>query len=460
MPPARNEALEFARSHREELLHWLSDFIAIPSVSTDPDHRDDVLRAADWLATELKDLSMDHVELFPTPPSHPIVYGEWTGAGPDAPTVLIYGHYDVQPADPIEPWESDPFEATRRGDDLYGRGATDMKGQVAAALQAIRATGSNGDYPLNFKILLEGEEETGSAHLGEFIAQNRDLLRSTLALNPDTGMLAPDLPTITYALRGLAYFELRLYGPRQDLHSGVFGGVVHNPAQVLCELVAGMHDEDAKVTLPGFYEPVRELDPDERQALSRLPMDEQFYREQAGVTALWGEEGYTPVERASARPTLEVNGIYSGFIGEGSKTVLPSYAMAKISTRLVPDQKAKEVKGQLEAYLQARTPETVRWELEEIAGGPASITERDSEGIQAMYEALKTVWGVDPVYKREGGSVPVVAYLQEHLHIDTVNTGFALPSDNMHGPNEKVHVPGLYRGVEAIIHFFYNLLGE
>jgi acetylornithine deacetylase/succinyl-diaminopimelate desuccinylase-like protein len=270
-------------------------------------------------------------------------------------------------------------------------------------------------------------------------------------------MLAEDLPTITYALRGLAYFELRVYGPSHDLHSGLYGGVVHNPAQALCELVAGMHDEQGCVTLPGFYDSVRSLEREEREELSRLPTTEAFYLEQTGAPALWGEMGYTPAERVGARPTLEINGLYSGFTGEGSKTVLPAWAMAKISCRLVPDQDPNEVYSQLQKYVETHAPKTVRWEVFNLVGGAPSISDRHSAGVQAMTKALETVWQVRPVFRREGGSVPVVAQFQSYLGVETVKTGLGLPNDTAHGPPEKLHLPSWYRGIDALTHFFYNL---
>ena len=289
------------------------------------------------------------------------------------------------------------------------------------------------------------------------MAAHRDLLACNVALNTDTGIFSQEQPSITYALRGLAYFELRVFGPDHDLHSGLFGGIVNNPAQVLCELIAGMHDKQGRITLPGFYDRVRPLSEAERQELARLPVHEATYLKQTGAPALWGETGFSPVERLGARPTLEVNGLLSGFTGEGSKTVLPSKAMAKISMRLVPDQDPDEVHQQLLRYLEGHAPQTVRWEVTSLAGGTASISERDSAGVRAMSSALEAVWGGRPVFRREGGSVPVVADFKHYLGVESVNTGFSLPDDNMHAPDEKLHLPTWQRGIEALIYFFYNL---
>jgi acetylornithine deacetylase/succinyl-diaminopimelate desuccinylase-like protein len=289
------------------------------------------------------------------------------------------------------------------------------------------------------------------------IEEHKDFLACDFALNPDTGMVAPDLPTITYALRGLAYFELRVYGPSQDLHSGVFGGTVHNPGQAICELIAGMHDENGTITLPGYYDKVRSLTDDERAEIARLPKGEAWYLEHTGAPALWGESEYSPEERVGGRPTLEVNGLYTGYIGEGGKTVLPSYAMAKISCRLVPDQDPDEVYEQLKQYLAENAPDSVRWEITKMVGSPPSISDRNSPWAQAYLKAAETVWSVRPAFKREGGSVPVVTDFQQTLGVDVVNMGFGLPTDNMHGPNEKLELPNWYRGIDALIHYFYNL---
>lgn len=456
MPDPRSSSLQYARENRERFLNQLKDYLEIPSVSTDSRHNADIERAAQWTAEQIKGLGLENVNVLATE-GHPVVYGEYLIAGVDAPTILVYGHYDVQPADPLELWKSGPFDPEVRGENLYARGASDMKGQVLATIKALEAVSSAGEIPVNVKFLIEGEEEIGSPNLGKFIRDNKDLLSADYALNPDTGMIAPDKPTITYGLRGLAYFELRVYGPVRDLHSGLYGGVVHNPAQVLSELIAGMHDERGRITLPGFYDRVQQLSEEERAELARLPMDEAYYLEKTNVPALWGEEGYTPVERVGARPTLEVNGILSGFTGEGSKTVLPAEAMAKISCRLVPDQDPEDVYQQLLDYLQKRAPATVRYEVIILAGGKASISDRHSPGINAMEKAQESVWGRKPVFRREGGSVPVVGQFQDYLGLESINCGFGLPDDNLHSPNEKQHLPTWYNGIDTLIHFFYNL---
>jgi acetylornithine deacetylase/succinyl-diaminopimelate desuccinylase-like protein len=456
MAEQREAALQYARDNRENFLRAYQEILAIPSVSTDPEHTADIQHAAEWMAAQLRALGMQKVQLFPTPTKHPVVYGEWLGV-PGAPIVLVYGHYDVQPVDPLDRWNTGPFEPTIIGDNIFARGTSDMKGQALITLKAVEALVQTGGLPVNVKWLFEGEEEIGSPSLDEFIANHKDLLACDFAVNPDSGMIGEEYPTITYALRGLAYFELRVYGPAQDLHSGMYGGVVHNPANALAELIAGMHDEQGRVTLPGFYDSVRDLTKEEREEIARLPTDEAHFLAQTGAPALYGEAGYTVAERAGARPTLDVNGLLSGFTGPGSKTIIPAWAMAKISTRLVPDQDPQEVHQQLLRYLETYAPKDIRWEVEELAGGPASISDRENPGARAMAQALEAVWGRKPYFKREGGSIPVVAQMQAMLGVESVIAGFGLPDDNVHAPNEKQHLPSWYRGIDAYIHFFLNL---
>jgi acetylornithine deacetylase/succinyl-diaminopimelate desuccinylase-like protein len=451
-------ALGYLEQQQEQFLEELKTFVRIPSVSTDSSAKAEMQRAAEWVAGQLSRLGMQKVQIMPTA-GHPVVYGELLSAGVDKPTVLVYGHYDVQPAEPLELWHSPAFEPSLRGENLFGRGASDMKAQVVITLKAVEVLVRNGGLPINVKFLVEGEEEIGSPNLAKFLEANKSLLACDFALNPDTGMIGAQVPTITYGLRGLAYFEIRLTGPKQDLHSGLFGGSVHNPAQVLCELVAGMHDAQGRVTLPGFYDRVRPLEAEERAELARLPISDETFLKQTGAPALFGEAGYSALERVATRPTLEVNGLYSGYIGEGSKTVLPAKSMAKISMRLVPDQTPDEVQEQLRQYLQAHTPPTVTWELIKHAAGKPSVTDRHLPGVVALSQALEDTWGTRPVYRREGGSVPVTAQMCDLLGIESVLTGFGLPDDNLHAPNEKMHLPTFYRGIEAITRYF-SILGE
>lgn len=450
-----NAALAYARDHQAEFLNSLKEVVSFASISTSDEHKPEIEKTADWIAKRLEALGMAHVAVMPTT-GHPVVYGEWLGA-PGKPTMLIYGHYDVQPVDPLELWHTKPFAPTVRDENLYARGASDMKGQVMASLNAVEAVTQTGKLPINIKFLIEGEEEIGSPSLTAWIQDNKDLLKSDFCLNPDAGMLGKEFPTITYGLRGLAFFELTIHGPDHDLHSGVFGGVVHNPAKALAELLAGMHDENNHITLPGFYNSVRSLEAEERTNLAQLPITDDFIKQQTGVAEIWGEAGFTAVERVGARPTLEINGMLSGFTGAGQKTVLPAWAMAKISCRLVPDQNPDEVYEQMKQYLQEKAPKTIRWELKKYSGAPASISDIHQPGVKALSQAIETVWGKPPLFKREGGSVPVVGMMQTILGIESVLTGFGLPDDNLHAPNEKMHIPTWYRGIETLIRLLFNL---
>jgi len=449
------KALDYVRSNGGRYLDELKEFLAIPSISTLDENKGDVQRGAEWVAAQLRSFNTDNVQIMPTG-GHPVVYGEWLGAGKSAPTVMIYGHYDVQPVDPLELWISNPFKAVVRDDYLFARGSSDMKGQVMASLKAVEAIICTTGLPVNIKWLIEGEEEIGSEHLGDFIKNHKELLACDYCLNPDAGMMGMDKPTITTGLRGLAYFELKVYGPGKDLHSGLFGGTIHNPAQALIELVAGMHDKNGKITLPGFYDKVRKLSKKEREDFKRLPIRDKELISITGVPALWGEPQFIPAERVGARPTLEVNGLLSGFTGQGSKTVLPAWAMAKISCRLVPDQTPEEVYKQMKAYLKKNAPKTIKWELINLHNAGAALVETDSAGVRALANALESVWGKRPYFKREGGSIGSVVLLQKYIGADSLLTGFGLPDDNVHSPNERLHLPTWYKGIEAFTHFFYN----
>ncbi|MFW6293368.1 MAG: dipeptidase [Spirochaetota bacterium] len=448
-------ALAYLSDHRDDFLERWKELVSIPSISTDPDHNADVARAAEWLRARLEEYGAAETRIVATD-GHPLVWAEFPAASDDAPSVLVYGHYDVQPVDPIELWESDPFEPTIRDGRLYARGASDMKAQVMATLLAVRAAAAQGPLPIKVRFLFEGEEEVGSPSLRAALEANAGLFRADVCLNPDTGMVDPDTPSIRYGLRGLAYFELTVRGPERDLHSGSFGGIVHNPAQAIAELVAGMHDENGSVTLPGFYDRVRALDEDERARLAKVPVGDEEALRLSGVPKLWGEDGFTVVERTGARPTLEINGIWGGYTGPGAKTVIPAEAHAKISTRLVPDQKHEEVREQLEKYLVEHAPDTVSWEIEELAGGAAFICDPDSPAHEAFAAALHDVWGREPVLARIGGSVPVASEVEQILGMPSILTGFALPNDQVHSPNESQHVENWYRGIEAVTRFLYR----
>ncbi len=453
------QIIEYVRSQRERYLSELKEFLSIPSVSTQTEHVPDIQRTAGWLRDQLLAAGFPTATVMPTA-GHPVVYAEWLAAGPQAPTVLIYGHYDVQPADPLELWKTPPFEPTVVGEDIMARGAADDKGQVAvylAATQAFHAT--NGAPPVNVKCIFEGEEEIGSPNLDPFIASHKELLAADVALISDSHILAKDIPAIVYALRGLAYIEVAVTGPDHDLHSGLFGGAVNNPLNELCRMIAQLQDEDGHILIPGFYDKVRELDPDEHAELAKIPYDHAAWLASAGIAAEWGEPEYTVIERTTARPTLDVNGIWGGYTAPGTKTVLPSQAFAKISMRLVADQTPEEITRLISTYLKRIAPPTVTVEVRDLHGGAGAIVNRDSAPMRAAFAAYQRAFGVAPVFIREGGSIPVVATFRRELGIDTLLMGFGLPDDRLHSPNEKFHLPNFYRGIETIVHFM-NLLRD
>ena len=451
----RDLALEYAHKNRANFLGALKEIIMIPSVSNDPAHAPDIQHAAGWMAAQLRLLGMREVQVFPTA-RHPIVYGEWPEAK-NAPTVLIYGHYDVQPADPLDQWHTGPFEPTVRGDAIFGRGTSDMKAQIVATLKAVEALVHTGGMPVNIKWLLEGEEEIGSPNLESFISAHRDMLASDFSLNTDGGMIAEDCPTITCSLRGLVSFELSVTGPSHDLHSGIYGGAVHNPAIALSELIAGLHDASGRITLPGFYDKVRPLTQAERSEFARLPVGDRDYLEQTGTPALSGEAGYTSNERVGARPSLDVNGILSGFTSPGFKTIIPTSAMAKISIRLVLDQDPQEIYRQFLSHLERHAPKDIHWELKLLSAEDAFALDRSSATIKTVARVLEMVWGTPPIFHRDGGSIPVAAQFQRILGLESILIGFGLPDDNAHAPNEKQHLPTWYKGIDALVHFFMEL---
>jgi acetylornithine deacetylase/succinyl-diaminopimelate desuccinylase-like protein len=451
-----NPAIEYARSHREEHLRQLLELLAIPSVSTLPEHEADVRRAAEWVADQMKAIGLQEVRVYPTE-GHPVVYGHWLGAA-DAPTVLIYGHYDVQPADPLEEWETPPFEPTIRDGNIYARGASDDKGQFLTHLKSVEAyLRSVGALPVNVKFMIEGEEEIGSPHLAHFVRDHQDLLRADLALISDSAILGPDQPSIVYGLRGLAYLEMEVTGPDHDLHSGTFGGAVRNPAEALCNIIAALKDDQGRIRIPGFYDDVRPLSEEERATLAQVPFDEAAFRERAGIKQTWGEAGYSVIEQISARPTLDVNGIWGGFTGNGSKTIIPARAAAKISMRLVPDQQPERVFQLFKEYVEAIAPPEVTVEVRYLNGIEASIIDRDIPEMKAASKAYEQVWGKAPVFTREGGSIPVVSMITHTLGIPTILMGFGLPDDRLHSPNEKFAIENFYKGIETSIRFLEAL---
>ena len=445
-------ALSYADDHFDTFVGELEDLLRIPSVSTDSAYAEHVQKAADWLADRLDAAGMDHAAVIETD-SHPLVFAEHH-VSDDAPTVLVYGHYDVQPPDPLDEWDSDPFEPTRRNGTIYARGACDDKGQMFMHVKAAEAyLQGEGDPPVNLKYLIEGEEETGSMAVTDFVPNNKERLDADVALVSDTAMFSPDTPSITYGLRGLAYAEITLRGPNRDLHSGNFGGAVHNPANALGALIAGLHDENHRVTIPGFYEDVRDLTPEERDTYANLPFDEQGWRDALDIDAVRTEGDYTTLECLSARPTLDVNGLWSGYTGEGAKTVLPSKAHAKLSMRLVPHQEVDDIYDKLEAHLQAEVPDTMELSMKRIHGGDPVLIDPDAPPLQSAQQAMGEVLGKDPVFVRNGGTIPIVADFQTELGLDTVLMGFGLDSDAIHSPNEHFALDRFQKGIRSIIRF-------
>ena len=438
----------YLEEHRERFLDDLKAVLRIPSVSAQPDHVPDMRRCAEHLAERLRGLGLTRVEVMPTE-GHPAVYAEWLGA-PGKPTVLLYGHYDVQPADPLDLWHTPPFEPTLRDGKLYARGAVDDKGQVYMHVAAIEAHMKvNGKLPVNLKLLIEGEEEVGSLHLEAFIRSHRKMLDADVIVVSDTGMGGPDQPALTYALRGLLYGQIEVVGPARDLHSGHFGGAVANPANALCAIIAALKDGEGRVTVPGFYDRVRPLTAADREAFRQLPFDEAAYLAESGAPAPFGEKGFSTLERATARPTLDVNGMWSGYIGEGEKTVLPSFAGAKISMRLVPDQDPEELAPRFEAYVRKLAPQGVTARVVNLRGSPPFITPPDHPMLEAARRALARVWAKPPVMIREGGSIPVMSTF-EHTHgLPSILMGFGLDDDQVHAPNEKFSLTSFYGGMHS-----------
>lgn len=445
--------LQFIDDNKEEFKEELFELLRIPSLSTDSSHKEDVKNAADFLTNQFENLEMDRVEQFETK-GNPIVYSELI-SDDSKPTVLVYGHYDVQPPDPLELWETPPFEPTLRNGDIYARGASDDKGQSFTHLKALEAyRKTETDFPVNVKFILEGEEEIGSPHLVPFIEKHKELLECDMVLISDTAMFAEDTPSITYGLRGLAYMEVNVTGPNRDLHSGVYGGAVDNPANVLCEIISQLKDEDGIIQIDGFYDNVIDLTEKEREAYKKLPFDEEEYKNKLGLKALSGEKGYNTLERTSARPTLDVNGMWSGYQGEGAKTVLPAKAGAKVSMRLVPDQDPKKIAKLFKKHVESLAPDTVTVKITEHHGGHPAITDLSFYGLKAAAEAFEAIYNKEPLFTREGGSIPIVADFQKILGAQSILMGFGLNSDAIHSPNEKFALKDFYRGMKTSAKFF------
>jgi len=451
-----DRVLSFIDSQQDRYLTELNELLAIPSVSSQESHKDDMRRAGQWVFDQMTRIGLEHVAVMETG-GHPLVYGDWLHAA-GRPVVLIYGHYDVQPEEPVDLWHSPPFQGTVRDGRLYARGTADDKGQVYIHLKAIEALIKEaGSLPVNIKMIVEGEEEIGSDHLGAFIEEHKDLLAADLVVISDSGMFAKGVPSLTYGLRGLAYMEVEVTGPNTDLHSGSYGGALHNPIQALAEMVASLHDKNGRVTIKGFYDAVRPLSKMERRSFAELPWNDREYAKRLGLKQLYGEKGFTTLERLWARPTLECNGIWGGYTGQGAKTVLPAKAYAKISMRLVPDQSSAKIAKLFTRHLKRIAPKTVSVVVRTLHGGEPAITPIDSPGVKAAIAALEKGFGKKPLYQREGGSIPIVVDFKQRLGIDTVLLGFGLPDENAHAPDEFIDLENFYGGIRTAVHFLNEL---
>ncbi|MGY2133709.1 dipeptidase [Hymenobacter sp. HD11105] len=440
--------------NKERFLTELLDWLRIPSVSADPKFQGDVLKAADFLKTRLEEAGVENVELCQTA-GYPIVYGDKI-VDPSLPTVLVYGHYDVQPADPYELWTSPPFEPVIKDEKIYARGACDDKGQVYMHVKAFEMMSQDGGVPCNVKFMIEGEEEVGSNNLGIFVKTNKEKLKADVILISDTGMLSNDVPSIEVGLRGLSYHEVEVTGPNRDLHSGIYGGAVPNPINVLCKMIASLHDENNHITVAGFYDNVDELSADERAEMAKAPHSDEDFKQSIGLKDIYGEKGYSTIERTSIRPTLDVNGIWGGYTGEGAKTVIASKAYAKISMRLVPHQTSDEITQKFQEHFTKIAPQGVTVKVTPHHGGEPVVTPTDSIAYLAAAKAIETTYGKKPVPTRGGGSIPIVAMFKSELGLDSVLLGFGLDSDAIHSPNEHFGVFNFLKGIETIPHFYRN----
>jgi len=446
------ETGSYIEKNKDRFLDELLDLLRVPSVSADKKFRDDVFRMAEILKQKLEQAGVDKAEICETD-GYPIVYGEKI-LNDEAPTVLVYGHYDVQPADPYELWDSPPFEPVIKDGKIYARGACDDKGQMYMHVKAFETLVQTGALNCNVKFMIEGEEEVGSGNLEIFVKNNHEKLKADVILISDTAMISLDAPSITVGLRGLSYMEVEVTGPNRDLHSGVYGGAVANPINVLCEMIAALHDKEGRITIPGFYDKVAELSADEREALNKAPFDLEAYKKDLDIDDVRGEKGYTTLERTGIRPTLDVNGIWGGYTGEGAKTVLPSRAYAKISMRLVPDQSSKEISQLFDQHFRSIAPDSVRIKVTPHHGGEPAVTPTDSEAYAAAAAAFRDTFGKDPIPTRDGGSIPIVSLFRKELGLDTVLMGFGFDSDAIHSPNEHYGVQNYMKGIETICRFY------
>jgi len=444
-------ALTYIQENKAKFLDELLDLLKIPSVSADSKFKADVRSAAEFLESRFKELGTE-VEICETA-GHPIVYAEHI-IDPSLPTILVYGHYDVQPADPYELWDSPPFDPVVKDERIYARGSADDKGQVYMHVKAYEALLKTNSIPCNLKFMIEGEEEVGSENLEVFVKANKEKLAADVIVISDTHIIGNNTPSITVGLRGLSYLEVEVTGPNKDLHSGTFGGAVGNPINTLCQMIASLQNEKGEITIPGFYDKVEVLSSDYRQKMNQAPFDLEKYKNDLEIDAEKGEEGYTTIERTGIRPTLDVNGIWGGYTGEGAKTVLPSKAYAKISMRLVPHQDSQEITDLFTDHFQKIAPSHVKVSVTPHHGGEASVIPTDSLGYKAASQAMQKTWGKEPIPMREGGSIPIVALFQKELGLDSVLMGFGLQEDAIHSPNESYGLFNYYRGIETISYFY------
>jgi len=442
---------DYQAENKDRFLEELFGLLRIPSISADSAYKDDVARCAEAVKEHMENAGCTNVEVCATA-GHPIVYGEKI-IDPTLPTVLVYGHYDVQPAEPIDKWTTPPFEPQVRDGKIYARGACDDKGQMFMHIKAVEVMAKTNSLPCNIKLMIEGEEESGSTSLGKFLEDNKERLKADIVLVSDTSMISMETPSIESGLRGITAVEIEVTGPNRDLHSGVYGGAVANPLNMLCKLVASLHDENGHITVPGFYDAVVELSEEERKKLNLAPFDIAEYQSDLGIQETWGEKGYTTLERTGIRPTLDLNGIWGGYQGEGSKTVLPSKAFAKITMRLVPNQKPAEISALFVKHFNSIAPGCVSVKVTPGHGGDPVVTPTDSPAYQAAAKAIQTTFGKDPIPTRGGGSIPIIALFEKTLGLKTVLLGFGLDNDNIHSPNEKYDVANFYKGIETIPYF-------
>ncbi|MCA9990258.1 MAG: dipeptidase [Ardenticatenaceae bacterium] len=457
MTQLSNAARQYSRTHAEQFRKELRDFLSIPSISTDPTHAPDMRRAAEWLAAHMQDLNLENVQVMETA-GYPVAYGEWLGAGPDKPTVLVYGHYDVVPAEMADGWETPPFEPVEKDGKIYARGATDDKGQLFIHVKALESyLKTAGHAPVNVKFLIEGEEEVASPNLVPFIKEHLDLLMADVCIISDTSMRTIEEPAILHSLRGMTYVEVEVQGPTDDLHSGLWGGAVHNPALALVEILGKLYNPDNTIAVPGFYDDVVPLTAEERAMIAKTDLTEAQYKQSTGVPAVWGDANYSIRERISARPTLDINGLWSGWAGPGPKTIVPAKAGAKLSSRLVGNQDPHKIFEQIKSYIEAIAPPTVKVTVRLVTTGKAALFPFDIPEMQAASRAYEQGWGATPLFTRGGGSIPVVAEIADLMGIPVVLMGFGLDDDGLHSPNERFSIEMFHRGIETAIVYLDEL---